>query len=59
MVLKLTPDPKIAADEVTAHRTWAWCQALAVVLALSRLSRSSQDPIGGEMLAIARTTTTA
>lgn len=43
-------------DEIDAHRTWARCRALAAVLAVSCLSRS-QDPVGGEMLAIARTTT--
>jgi streptomycin 6-kinase len=40
-------------DGLVPHRAWAWCQALAVVLAVSLLSGSS-DPSGEEMLAIAR-----
>jgi streptomycin 6-kinase len=41
-------------DGLDPHRAWAWCQALAVVLAVSLLSGSSEDPSGEEMLAIAR-----
>lgn len=41
-------------DGLDPHRAWAWCQALAVVLAVSLLSGSGGDPSGEEMLAIAR-----
>jgi hypothetical protein len=41
-------------DGLDPHRAWAWCQALAVVLAVSLLSGSGEDPSGEEMLAIAR-----
>lgn len=41
-------------DGLDPHRAWAWCRALAVVLAVSLLSGSSEDRAGEEMLAIAR-----
>jgi streptomycin 6-kinase len=41
-------------DGVDPDRAWAWCQALAVVLAVSLLARGGEDPAGEEMLAIAR-----
>jgi hypothetical protein len=32
-------------DGLDPHRAWAWCQALAVVLAVSLLSGSGEDPV--------------
>ena len=40
-------------DEVDADRVWAWCRGLAVVVAVSRLSRRADDQVGRDLLGIA------
>ena len=40
-------------DEVDADRVWAWCRALAVVVAASLLSRRADDQAGRDLLGIA------
>ena len=40
-------------DDVDADRVWAWCRGLAVVVAVSRLSRRADDQLGCELLGIA------
>jgi streptomycin 6-kinase len=46
-------------DGLDPDRAWAWCQALAVVLAVAFLSGSLDDPTGQAMHAIARTSTSS
>ena len=40
-------------DDVDADRVWAWCRGLAVVVAVSLLSRRADDQLGCELLGIA------
>ena len=40
-------------DEMDADRVWAWCRGLAVVVAVSLLSRCADDQAGRDLLAIA------
>ena len=40
-------------DEVDPDRVWAWCRGLAVVVAVSLLSRRTDDQVGRELLGIA------
>ena len=42
------------ADGLDPDRAWGWCQAMAVVLAVSILARRGDDPEGQEMLAMAQ-----
>jgi streptomycin 6-kinase len=42
------------ADGLDPDRAWRWCQAMAVVLAVSILARRGDDLAGEEMLAMAR-----
>jgi streptomycin 6-kinase len=41
-------------DDLDPGRGWSWCQAMAVVLAVSLLISRSDNPAGLEMLAMAR-----
>jgi streptomycin 6-kinase len=41
-------------DGLDPDRAWAWCQAMAVVLAVALLSGQAADPAGEDMLAMAR-----
>lgn len=41
-------------DGLDPGRTWAWCRAVAVVIAVSMLVGRCDDPVGQEMLAMAR-----
>ena len=40
-------------DGVDADRVWAWCRGLAVVVAVSLLSRRADDQVGRDLLGIA------
>jgi streptomycin 6-kinase len=43
-------------DGLDPDRAWAWCQAMAVVLAVALLAGRGEDPAGEAMLTLARAT---
>jgi len=40
-------------DGLGPNRAWAWCQAMAAVLAVSLLTGRGDEPAGEDMLAMA------